>query len=233
MSFGVDASVNYRTWGNVQAVRLSSHAKLGDTNFEIATAKRRAPNFKEVTSSGGVYTSQDVVWLLPKTLLDTAGATGNKAPKPGDKINDLEGVGTLWTILECPLNTLRSTYRCMTRNLILAYDLRSALSVRRPGATTTDNAGSRTYAYTTPYDSIPCRFQETASRVADERGKRVTVRDFTVTVDRRLYLTIEDQIVDADGEIYELLSWDNADRIDQLQTLNVRRAWGTIQNAGA
>lgn len=222
MSFGVDASANYLTWGNVQAVQVTSIANSGDSIFEISVAKRRAPGFTELAPSGGVYTKQDVVWLLPKVLADDVGFT----PKPGDKVT-AEGVN--WTILECPLNTLRSTYRCMTRDLILAYDLRGELSVNRPAATTTtDDAGGRTYTYTQPYSGIACRFQETSSEPSDERGKRATVKRYTVTVNQRLRLTMEDQIVDENGEVYELTGWDNADRIDQLMTLECRKAWGEI-----
>ncbi len=163
--------------------------------------------------------------LLPKKLCDAVSFT----PKPGDRIN-AESVD--WTILECPLNTLRSTYRCMTRDLILAYQLRTSLSVRRPGAVpTTDNAGSRTYPasnYSTPYANIPCRFQEMTSRIVDERGKRLTVKTYTVTVGQRLRLTGEDQILDADGNVHEVLSWNDADRIDQLMTLECERKWGPI-----
>lgn len=226
MSFGVDASENYKTWGNVQAVKLTSRATIGDTLFDISVAKRRAPTFKELAPSGGVYTNLDVVWLLPKTLVDAAEATGLKAPKPGDLVT-AEGVA--WTILECPLNTLRSTYRCMTRDLILAYDLRGTLSVKRPTAeATTDDAGGRTYTESVVYNGIACRFQEISSETSDERGKRVTVKRYTVTVNQRLRLTIEDQIVDDAGEVYEVTGWDNADRIDQLMTLECRKAWGEV-----
>ncbi len=218
---------NYKCWGNVQSVVLTSRANDGDTDFAIGTAKRRAPGFKELAPSGGVYTTQDLVWLLPKKLTDAAGATGNKQPKPGDLIT---AESVTWTILECPLNTLRSTWRCMTRDLILAYDLRGMLSIQRPQATTTDAAAGRTFpAYDTVYAGIPCRFQETAAEVSDERGKRVTVKRYTVTVNQRLRLTVEDRIVDQDdGEIYEITGWDNADRIDQLMTVEARKAWGTI-----
>ena len=217
---------NYLAWDNVQAVVLTSRATLANTTFPITIAKRRAPKFSELAPSGGVYTKLDLVWLLPQKLVTAAGATGNKKPKPGDLIT-AEGVD--WTILEAEDNTLRSTWRCMTRDLILAYDLRGVLSVKRPpAATATDAATGRVFTYETIYSGIPCRFQETSAEVGEERGKRVTIKHYTVTVNQRLRLTIEDQIVDEDGEIYEVTGWDNADRIDQLMTIEARKAWGTI-----
>jgi hypothetical protein len=215
---------NYKTWDNVQAITLTSRNNIGgDKSYSVGTAKRRAPGFKELAPSGGVYTSQDLVWLLPKKLVDAAGATENNAPKPGDVIT-AESVA--WTILECPLNTLKSTYRCMTRDLILAYNLRSLLTVRRrTTSTTTDNAAELVYTYQNLYTNIPCRFQETDARVQDERGKRLTIKTYSVWVDRRLYLSIEDQILDDASNVYELKSWHDADRIDQLQRLECEKRW--------
>lgn len=219
MSFGVDASVNHLTWGNTEAVRLTKRATNGNTDFAISVAKRRAPGFKELAPSGGVYTTQDLVWLIPKTLADAAGVT----PKPGDVVT---ASGVNWTILECPLNTLRSTYRCMTRDMVLAHDLRDTLNVKRPRATvTTDGAGSRTYSYDTVYTGIAARFQEVSADATDERGKRLTARRFQVWVETRLYLTVEDQITDQAGNVYELKGWRDADRIDQLQQLECEMRW--------
>ncbi len=225
--FGVDASQNYKTWGNVEPITLTSRATEADDAFTIPVAKRRAPTDDEVAASNGVYVKEDLVWLLPATLVTAAGATGTKAPKPGDLVTDADG--TEWTILSRAYNTLKSTFRCMTRDLILAYDLRGLLTIQRPQATTTDAAAGRTFAYDTAYEDIPCRIQETSSEPGEERGKRVTVKRYTVTVNQRLRLTIEDRIVDQDdGEIYEITGWDNADRIDQLMTIEAKKAWGTI-----
>ena len=209
---------NYRTWDNTEAIQLTSHKTAGDVTKSLPLAKRRAPTFKELTASGGVYTSQDLVWLLPKKIVDAAGAD---RPKPSDVI--IDGDGVRWTILEAPLNTLRSTYRCTARDIILAADLRDTLTIKRPTATTTDNAGGRAYSYASIYTSIACRFQEANAAIGNERGQRVTVKSYSVWVERRLYLTIEDQIVDGDGTIYEMKGWQDADRIDQLQRIDCER----------
>jgi len=211
---------NYTAWDNTEAITFIRHGKLIDDEYPIATAKRRNPSFKEMAASGGVYTGQDLVWLVPATLLTAAGLAD---VKPADIIRDANGV--VWTVLERSLNTLRSTWRCVTRDLILAYDLRDTLSVRRPQALTTDAAATREYVYDTIYTAIPCRFQAQGDEVSDERGQRLTVSKYSVWVGQRLYLTNEDQIVDEAGNIYELKSTQDADRIDQLQRLDCERRW--------
>lgn len=211
---------NYTGWDNVEPVTLISVAKSGETLVDLPTVKRRAPSFKELSASGGVYTAQDLVFLVPKKVVDTAGGS---RPKPADVIRDADGIR--WTILECPLNTLKSTYRCMTRDMILAADLRDTLTIKRPLELTTDDAGGREYEYENIYQGIACRFQEVNAGELDERGQRLTVKRYNVWVERRLYLTIEDQAVDPDGNIYEVKGWQDADRIDQLQMLQCERRW--------
>jgi hypothetical protein len=219
-------------WQKLEPVTLTSITNGGPTVFQIPAVKRRAPGFKELAPSGGVYTAQDLVWHLPKVLVDAAGATGQQAPKPGDLVTD--GGSVVYTILERQLNTLASTYKCMTRDMILAYQLYRLLSVNRPPAWTgtTDNAGGRVYGtYTAVYSGIAARIQEQEGGQADERGKRLTVKKYTVWVSQRLYLTIEDQIVDDAGNIYEVKSWHDADRIDQLQSVDCELRWPTVTSA--
>lgn len=224
-TFGVDASQNYLSWGNVEPVTLISPYKTaGNKRFAIPTAKRRNPTFKETAPSGGVYGSALMVFLLPATVVTTAGATGADAPKQAFQILDRDGV--TWTIQDAALNTLKSTWKCPSLNLAIMHNLQDTLSVRRP-AIVTDAASGRIYpSYATVYNSIPCRFQETTGAQVDERGKRLAARKFSVPVMTRLFLTVEDQIVDdATGTIYEVKGWAGPDRIDQLQILECELRW--------
>lgn len=214
---------NYTAWDNTEPVTLTSIARTGNTLFEISTAKRRNPSYRELAASQGVYTGQDLVWLLPASLVSQEGATGQQAVKPGDLITD--GNGITWTILERSLNTLQSTYRCMTRDMILAAQLYDTLTITRPTEFETDAAGGRVYDYATIYTGIPCRFQEVDASTTDERGQRLTVKRYSVWVSQRLYLTIEDVATDSEGNVYEVRGWQDADRIDQLQRLDCEIRW--------
>jgi hypothetical protein len=226
ITFGVDTSQNYLTWGNAEAVTLvSPHKTTGNTSFAIPKAKRRNPTFKEQAPSGGVYGSALMVFLLPAALVAAAGAIGNDAPRQAFQIVD--AVGVTWTVQDAALNTLKSTWKCTALNLVIVYNLQDTLTVKRP-AIDTDAAGGRVYKpgdYTTVYSDIPCRFQEVTAAQTDERGKRLAARKFSVPVAQRLYLTVEDQIVDEAGNVYEVTGWHDADRIDQLQTIECEQRW--------
>lgn len=220
----VPMSLDYQAWDNTESVTFTSHARAFDTAYGLTNCVRRAPTWKELAASGGVYSAIDVVWLLPAALVTAAGATGTKRPKPADTITDSDG--TVYTVLAADYQATRSTWRLITRDMVIAYDLQDTLTLRRP-TLATDAAAGRTYStYTTISSGIACRFQETEASTQDERGKRVTVKRYSVWVATRLYPTIEDQVLDQDSNVYEVRGWRDADRIDQLQMLDCeRRGW--------
>lgn len=224
ITFGVDASQNFNSWGNVEPITLTSPYKnTGNKTFPIPTAKRRNPTYKEQLPSGGVYGSALITWLLPATLVTAAGAIGSDQPEQAFQITD--GAGIVWTVQDAKLNTLKSTWVCVSLNLKIVYNLQDTLTLQRP-VFSVDAASSRTYpTYTVIAQNIPCRFQETGTEVGDERGKRLTVHRYDVPVAARLYTTVEDQVVDQSGNVYEVLRTRDSDRIDQLQVLECKRAW--------
>jgi hypothetical protein len=226
LSVGASARAqNHLVWGDTETVTLTSPYKppAGNLTFAIPGAKRRNPQYKEQLPTGGVYGAALMTWLLPAVAVTAAGAAGNDAPAQAFTITDAGGI--VWIVQDAWLNTVKSTWRCPSLNLTLAYNLRDRLMIKRP-TLATDTAAGRTYGtYTTIYTSIACRFQETDSTTVDERGKRLTVKRYTVPVGTRLYLTIEDQVIDQDGNVYEVKGWKDADRIDQLQQLECERRW--------
>ena len=224
MSYSVPTIDNYVAWNDTEQITLTSPNKSGDTTYTIATAKRRAPTYKEQLPTGGVYGSALLTWILPAKLVTAAGATGNDEPRQAFRITD--STGKVWTVQDAALNTLKSTWRCVSLNLSIAHNLRDTLNVRR-AALTKDAASGRTYtAFTTPYSAIACRFQEQDAGEERERGKLLTVRRYIVPVEQRLFITVEDQVIDQDGNVYEVKGWKDADRIDQLQQLTLERDMG-------
>lgn len=225
MGYTIDASQHYLIWNNTEAVTLTSPYKPPTPNktFPIAVAKRRNPQFKEQAPTGGVYGSALMTWWLPATLVTAAGAVGNDTPTQAFLITD--GAGVVWTIQDVRLDNLKSTWHCPSLNLTLAFNLRDTLTLQRP-VLTTDAAGGRTYpTYTVIATGIACRFQETTGEPTDERGKRLTVHKYDVPVGTRLFPTIEDQVIDGNGVVYEVKGWRQPDRIDQLQVLECERRW--------
>lgn len=209
-----DLKTDYLIWDNREPVSHVSTRRTGDVTTDVSDAKRRALTFKEIVGSGGVYTGKDVAWLLPFELM--AGAE----PKPGDRIVDGDAVS--WTVLEAPLNTWRTWYRCACRNLVLAYDLRDTAALMRP-ANNRDAAGGRVpdYAAVSGAGSLPVRVQETEAVVEDRNGKRQATRKFTGVVGQRIYPQAQDRLVTSDGTVYQLTGWRNADRLELLMELDL------------
>ena len=228
MAFTIDTTSNYQAWSNVEAVTLTSAATAGATQYALPTAKRRNPTYKERLPTGGVYGAALVTWLVPQAVLNAA-APGY-AIKMADTITD--STDTVWTVLEAAYNALRSTWLCTTLNLSLAFSLRDTLTIKRPSLTLDADSGRTYTTLSTVYSGVQARIQETDSDTIDERGKRLTRKRYTVpvlylvnTVATRLQLSIEDQVTDGAGNVYEIRGWRDADRIDELQKLDLERRW--------
>jgi hypothetical protein len=133
---------DYLTWDDLEPVTFTSHglAPSKDIACPIAQALRRNPTYKELAAANGAYTAQDVVWLLPSALLNILGNPANPSPqpKPGDVTQDSAGVK--WTVLEVSLDAVSSVWRLMTRNLVIAYQLRDLIDIQQSGQSYDDDA---------------------------------------------------------------------------------------------
>jgi hypothetical protein len=220
MALTLDPSGDWACWDGLEPVTYRSVARTGDVDAEVASALRKKLGYKELAFSGGVYTSQDRKWLVPQSLLSAALDT---PPKPADLVIDQDAVP--WTVLEVDRDELQKVWELTTRNIVLAFDLRDTVSIERP-TFAQDAAAGRTFTtYTTAYAGVAARVQEQTADSAEERGKRVKVRQFAVYVGRRLYLQEGDRLKDASNNVYEVKGWQDADRIDQLMQVNCERRW--------
>jgi hypothetical protein len=176
------------------------------------SALRRALTQQELFASAGNYTSQDVSWVLPNLF-------GLK-PKPGDWLQDSSG--DRWTILTVNWWALRQTWKLVTRNLALNAGLDQEISVWR-SLHRADSTSSDRPVWVCVYSAVPARIQETDVEALEEQGKRLTRRSYTVILGHKLALTVNDQIRDKAGKIYEVVSWANSDRIDELPQVTCSR----------
>lgn len=212
----IDFTGDYAFWDGSEAVTLVRSASHGDSETSVSTALRLPLSTREVATSNGAYTSQDVRWLIPGAL-----AVGDQAPKPGDLIRSNNEYGNLvdWTILDRSYSTMTAVYRCTTRDLVLSADLRDSLSVRRP-LNSKDAAGKRVSAYQEIYADVPAKIQEMESEPTDAFGTKSWKKKYVAYVGRRLVVQNEDQ-VHCGGKIYQLVGYRNPDRFDLLQELDL------------
>jgi len=209
----VNIRSDWKAWDNLESVGLLSERGTIDYGLTPLTAKRRALAWKELAASGGAYTGQDLVWLIPAELLPP-----DTIPKLSDRIQDVNGVE--WTILEAALNSWSTWWRLVTRNFVLSADLSELVTLQQPDAKQ-DAAGVRQPAYTTAVADLPARIQETEVAAEDRLGKRQAVRQFTAWVGRRIRPAANWRLIGADGTVYQITGWRSADRFDVLQELDL------------
>lgn len=191
----------------------------------IEVAKRRSLKLREMAASGGVYTSQDRVFLVPGALLPSG-----LRPKPSDVVQDKDG--DRWTVLEADVNRYGTTWRLTSRNLVLAEDLRDSIWIER-ASLSIDPAGVKVKAWptgtgprggSTPYSDLPARVQLMTQEVADQRGIRGAKGSLAVIVGRQVVIDQEtDRVRLRDGTYLDIVGIHDPQTIDKLPTLDCER----------
>lgn len=195
-------------------------------SLTVAKAVRGQPSIKERAPSNGVYTGADLTWLLPGALL------AGKRPKPGDTIRDqLPGnAQTTYTVLNPQHEQIDDVWQCYCVALALHYQLRQTCTFWRhtPAATQQDAAGSRVPSFTQDTSvgasgTVDCRFQLVGESPVDARGKRLHRYEYKVYLAEEIDLTPEWQIRDADGNVYQVVSYAGRQTIDSLSEVTCER----------
>lgn len=208
----MDLSGDWRVWDNRESITYVVESRSGDTSHSVADCKRRALTFRELATSGGAYTAGDRAWLIPVQRLPS-GVT----PKIADRV--LDAGGTAWTVLDAGLNTWQTWWRLTTRNIVLAAGLTEDLTLWQP-TNGQDDAGVRQPTYTLAA-TVVGRVQEVEASAQEQMGKRQTVRRFQAWVGQRVYPSVDWQLRDAAGQVYQIAAWRGADRWDVLQELDL------------
>lgn len=198
----------WRFWPNREPVTLRIiGADLTYTSSAISDAKFRAINYKEMMGSQGAYIGRDRVCLIPAEVL-----LPGVSIKSGDKIRQADN--TDWTVLEVQAGKFLQTFRCVTRCLVLVYDLSENVVVKRPSPTT-DASGKRNSTFATVY-TVRAKIQEqSAAVVPDYQGGPTGRRELTMYTDTRMTLLPGD-VIDVGATRYDYAGSSNWDRIDGL-----------------
>ena len=212
----------YLAWDNRETVTYTVYGLTQNTSGYIEsytgiTAKRRAISNRDVpTQRTGIFTADDLIWLLPAAVVPTG-----VRPNPNDYLTDT--AGRVWTVLETQLNNLQSTWRLVTRNLVLAEALRQVCGLYRP-SNSKDAAGGRVASdYTLILGSVPCRIQETGTEATDILGKKQVKTRYECHCGLRLNWKSTDRIIDGSGVVYQIVSGAAPDIMDALQVLTLER----------
>jgi hypothetical protein len=220
----LDIADDYLTWEKLEPIDYYPSPRRDDVVVSVALAKRRAPTFKELAPSNGAYTASDLVWIVP--VAQAPGLKEQFPPRPRDVIEDDDLVA--WTILEVqPLGGLKTFWRFITRNLVLAEGLRDTVTIQRPDITTGDSGEP---VYTWPplggcllVEDLPARVQPSDSAPQVINGIETAHKRFNVILGQQVEMRVGDRVLVTSGDrVGMYLRWEsltNADRIDELPLL--------------
>ena len=194
----------------------------GATGTVIAHSLRRTMTATEATiavagdvhkqvASDGQQMASDLIWHLPVAEL-------SDSPQLGDVIVD--GAGGRWTVLGVKLATVGSRWRCSARNVAVAFGLDDTISVLKATYVKSDG-GAAVPNWRTWMTGIRARIQPQDTKLAADAQTHRAVTGYRIFVDGEVELDQSCCIRGADGTIYTIVSTSGAERIGELQVIDV------------
>lgn len=213
MTLTLDVSQDYLTFDARESVIVHPTPRTDGTYFAVADALGRAPGYMEAAPTGGVYLRDDKVWHLPVATSNQTLLT-EYPMLPGFVIED--STGAEWTVLSVAFNTLKSMWRCASRNLVLAAALRDTITVWRP-TITVGAGGEPVYGWpgTAIVTDLAASVRGGDQRVDTINDVESTIETFEVVLAQEVGFQAHDRII-WNGRMLQWEATRNRDRIDEL-----------------
>ncbi|MDZ4659299.1 MAG: hypothetical protein SH868_17130 [Bythopirellula sp.] len=176
----------------------------GMTSIAVIAARRQGVQQREAEPSGGAVTEANAEWHLA--------LAENLAPRVGDVVVDAQG--GRWTILVAEELPQLGRWKCVTRELRIAYGCGERIDIERPIWSTGETPEIVGYVYVAT--ALPVRIQPVTVSSYDQAT-------FRIILGESLALEPGDRFVAGDGTIYTLQSYEQAERIDVLPVAMVVR----------
>lgn len=217
--FSFDLDNAYLYWPNRETVAFTSNRTASDAGGDVLTtqlqAKRFELDFRELAVGGGTYAAEDIIWLIPATLLP-AGIE----PKMSDTIRD--AANNTWDVLNVSYEALESAYACISRDAVIVHNLRDVVTLWAP-TNAQDTSAARVPTFAQSGSDINARIQLVSETFREERGKRLNVKTYEIFVATELTLTHEYQIRDASSNVYQIIDYTNRARLGELSMIRAER----------
>jgi hypothetical protein len=172
----------------------------------VAKAWRFSSHTSEAEPAGGHVAQTDVIWQF-------AWDEANGPPRLGDAIVD--GAGECHTILAVDGLGAKTRIRCATRNLRLVYELTDRVTIER-AVREDGEGGPEVVGWETLRALVPARIQPLRLEVDDPASPAAATATFRIILGERLDLPPDTRFVDSQGNIYALVEFTQAERIDAL-----------------
>jgi hypothetical protein len=213
--------------GTEAVTLLRRGSTSGVAGMTIAHALRRAVTAAEATifnsndvhkivPSDGKQTAAETIWHLPVAELATP-------PRLGDVI--LDAAGGRWTVLEVTQATLGARWCCSTRDVAVAFALDDTITVLK--TTNSRGCGPAESLWRTWRTGVRARIQPAQTTITNAAGVASTTTNYRIFVAEDLELDHTCCIRSADGTIYSILSAIGAQRIGELQVIDVQVTWSS------
>lgn len=210
----MDFSGEWRNWVEREDVTLRKRTAPSTYTDHTLTAtggaaKRRALTYKELMASNGVYTQNNLVWLIPSANLPSG-----VEPLIGYRVKD--GDDFEYTILEVQKGKYGETHRCVTVCLEIVEALKSTATILRP-ATSKDDGGRLSLAsYSTLHADVPCRLQPLESVRGEALGRTTSPRKFVAYCDLEVEALKSRDVIEVSGQRYTIDRLGEVARLDRL-----------------
>lgn len=212
MTLATDIAGDYAYLDGTEAVTLTKPGTTSTTS--VSAALRRRVTTREAAASNGHYTTADVAWHLPQSLVTTQ-------PALGDKVLDSSSV--YWTILSVSRDTLGTRWRCISRDLAVANRLDTFVTIEY--STIAKGVGGAVERDWSDWRSgVRARIQPQAVTQDVENRTRVGRATHVVFCDLdagELSAAVRFRVRDEAGATYTVLAVRAPERIDELTQLDV------------
>lgn len=197
MTVTFDPSTDFETVVD-GAAAVTLNRRGSSDNVSIATALRRNLSTSEIVASDGRLRSGDTRWHFSAAEVSTS-----SPPRMGDWI--VPSDGTRFQILEVRRDTLSNRWRCVTRDLRVAYGLDDTITIEE-ASYAKGTAGAQEATYSTHQTGIRGRIQEVDAEAGTTAGARRTERRFAVMLEADLELGTQHRLKDREGKLYRVVA---------------------------
>jgi hypothetical protein len=181
------------------------------TTIAVPIAWRESSRTIEAEPTGGHVARADVVWQFPWD-------DENGPPRLGDALFD--AAGECFTILSVDHYGITGRVRCETRNLRIVYQLTDSVDVQF--ATIEDlGSGPEIVGWTTVRAALPARVQPDLLEVDHTSEPATAEARYRIILGEPLELAANTRFVDPPENVYQLVEYTQAERIDALPVANV------------
>jgi hypothetical protein len=177
----------------------------------IAAAWRFSSRTSEAEAGGGHVAQRDIVWQFP---WDAA----NDLPRLGDSL--IDAAGGCYTILSVEQLRAATRLRCTTRNLSLVYQLNDRIEVQQAVWEDT-GGGPEIVGWTTIRAALAARIQPERLEVDNASSPAIATATYRIILGEQIELDADTRFVDLLGNIYQLVEYAQAERIEALPVATV------------